>query len=66
MNLQHVTITEKSSWTRLPPRVQCTFAAERRVFDSIVGAIGDTPIMRLRKTTYAHGIRARILAKLAD
>jgi hypothetical protein len=33
---------------------------------AIVCAIGDTPIMRLRKMTYAHGIRAGILAKLAD
>src|SRR4030081_2094508 len=35
-----------------------------RIFDSIVDAIGDTPIVRLRKLPQAHGIRATILAKL--
>jgi cysteine synthase len=36
-----------------------------RVFDSIVDAIGDTPIVRLRKLPQAHGAgRATILAKL--
>ena len=35
-----------------------------RVFDSIVDAIGDTPIVRLRKLPAAHGVSATILAKL--
>ena len=35
-----------------------------RVFDTIVDAIGDTPIVRLRKLPQAHGVNATILAKL--
>jgi len=35
-----------------------------RVFDSIVDAIGDTPIVRLLKLPKAHGVGATILAKL--
>ena len=35
-----------------------------RVFDSIVDAIGDTPIVRLRKLPQVHGVNATILAKL--
>lgn len=35
-----------------------------RVFDSIVDAIGDTPIVRLRSLPQIHGVNARILAKL--
>jgi cysteine synthase A len=35
-----------------------------RVFDSIVDAIGDTPIVRLNKLPKMHGINATILAKL--
>ena len=35
-----------------------------RVFDSIVDAIGDTPIVRLRNLPAAHGPDAIILAKL--
>ena len=35
-----------------------------RVFNSIVDAIGDTPIVRLRKLPEAHGVSATILAKL--
>src|ERR1700752_1849869 len=34
------------------------------VFDSIVDAIGDTPIVRLNKLPKMHGINATILAKL--
>src|SRR5947199_335024 len=34
-----------------------------RVFDSVVDAIGDTPIVRLRKLPEAHGVSATILAK---
>src|SRR5262249_46855435 len=35
-----------------------------KVFDSIVDAIGDTPIVRLRKLPQARGAQATILAKL--
>src|SRR6267154_985924 len=35
-----------------------------RVFDSIVDAVGDTPIVRLRRLPQAHGVQATILAKL--
>jgi cysteine synthase len=35
-----------------------------RVYDSIVDAIGDTPIVQLRKLPQARGAKARILAKL--
>src|SRR5437868_2055439 len=35
-----------------------------RVFDSIVDAIGDTPIVRLRKMPQQHGVNATILVKL--
>ena len=35
-----------------------------RVFDSIVDAIGDTPIVQLRKLPQQHGSHATILAKL--
>ncbi|MGE5158362.1 MAG: cysteine synthase A [Gemmatimonas sp.] len=35
-----------------------------RVFDSIVDAIGDTPIVRLRNLPQARGVQATILAKL--
>ena len=35
-----------------------------RVFDSIVDAVGDTPIVRLRKLPGQHGVSATILAKL--
>ena len=35
-----------------------------RVFDSIVDAIGNAPIVRLRKLPQQHGVNATILAKL--
>src|SRR5882757_9914064 len=35
-----------------------------KVFDSIVDAVGDTPIVRLRKLPQQHGVQATILAKL--
>ncbi|WP_407174571.1 cysteine synthase A [Bradyrhizobium sp. STM 3562] len=35
-----------------------------RIFDSIVDAIGDTPIVRLRNLPPARGVQATILAKL--
>ncbi len=39
-------------------------AGRGRIFDSIVDAIGDTPIVRLRKLPLARGAQATILAKL--
>src|ERR1700760_3515586 len=39
-------------------------AGRGRVFDSIVDAVGDTPIVRLRKLPQANGVQATILAKL--
>jgi len=39
-------------------------AGRGRVFDSIVDAVGDTPIVRLRNLPHAHGVEATILAKL--
>jgi cysteine synthase A len=39
-------------------------AGRGRVYDSIVDAIGDTPIVRLRKLPQARGAKATILAKL--
>src|ERR1700737_4425062 len=39
-------------------------AGRGRVFDSIVDAVGDTPIVRLRNLPKAHGAHATILAKL--
>src|SRR5258708_37051158 len=35
-----------------------------RVFDSITEAIGDTPIVRLRRLPDLHGVKATIFAKL--
>jgi cysteine synthase A len=35
-----------------------------RIFDSIVDAAGDPPIVRLRNLPKAHGVSATILAKL--
>jgi cysteine synthase A len=39
-------------------------AGRGRVFDSIVDAIGNTPIVRLRRLPQQHGVNATILAKL--
>ena len=39
-------------------------AGRGRVFDSIVDAIGDTPIVRLRRLPQQHVVNATILAKL--
>jgi cysteine synthase len=39
-------------------------AGRGRVYDSIVDAIGDTPVVRLRKLPQARGAQATILAKL--
>src|ERR1700686_3644365 len=62
-----------NSFTLLPKEFvmdpsSATRAAHRpgrgRVFDSIVDAVGDTPIVRLLKMPQAHGSHATILAKL--
>src|SRR3569832_2183264 len=39
-------------------------AGRGRVFDSIVDAVGETPIVRLRRLPHQHGVKATILAKL--
>ena len=39
-------------------------AGRGRVYDSIVDAFGDTPIVRLRRLPGMHGVNATILAKL--
>src|ERR1700746_2336656 len=39
-------------------------AGRGRIYDSIVDAIGDTPIVQLRNLPGAHGVHATILAKL--
>jgi cysteine synthase len=47
------------------PAADATYRPGRgRVFDSIVDAIGDTPIVRLRRLPQQHGVNATILAKL--
>ena len=47
-----------------PPTGAVHRAGRGRIFDSIVDAIGDTPIVRLRKLPQARGALATILAKL--
>ena len=44
--------------------MQCTVPAGAGSSTRIVDAIGDTPIVRLRKLPQAHGVNATILAKL--
>ena len=57
-----------SPWTHLMDAPPVAGAVQRpgrgRVFDSIVDAIGDTPIVRLRRLPQAQGVKATILAKL--
>jgi cysteine synthase len=48
--------------TSTAPATHCP--GRGRVFDSIVDAIGDTPIVRLRRLPQQHGVHATILAKL--
>jgi len=38
--------------------------ARGRIYDSIVDAIGDTPVVKLRRLPQLHGVNATILAKL--
>ncbi|HEY0331094.1 MAG TPA: cysteine synthase A [Rhodopseudomonas sp.] len=47
-----------------PNAVHARDPGRGRVFDSIVDAIGDTPIVRLRRLPEQHGVKATILAKL--
>ncbi len=61
---QHIAATGVLPWTRRHPRVQCTVPAGAGFSTRIVDAIGDTPIVRLRKLPQAHGVNATILAKL--
>lgn len=44
--------------------MQCSVPARGQVYDSIVEAIGNTPIVRLRNLPQQHGVHATILAKL--
>src|SRR5690242_964347 len=57
-----------SPWSHLMDAPPVAGAVQRpgrgRVFDSIVDAIGDTPIVRLRRLPQAQGVKATILAKL--
>jgi cysteine synthase A len=57
-----------SQWSHLMDAPPVAGAVQRpgrgRVFDSIVDAIGDTPIVRLRRLPQAQGVKATILAKL--
>ncbi|MGH6716231.1 MAG: cysteine synthase A [Bradyrhizobium sp.] len=47
------------------PRARATHSPGRgRVFDNIVDAIGNTPIVRLRRLPQVRGVHATILAKL--
>ncbi len=47
------------------PRAKSALHAGRgRVFESITQAIGNTPIVQLRRLPEAHGVKANILAKL--
>jgi cysteine synthase len=46
------------------PQIEGRRPGRGRVFDSITEAIGDTPIVRLRRLPDLHGIKAAIFAKL--
>ncbi len=49
----------------MPPATRAVHTPGRgRVFDSVVDAIGDTPIVKLRRLPLSHGVNATILAKL--
>src|SRR6201986_579494 len=56
------------SWSHLMDAPSAAGAVQRpgrgRVFDSIVDAIGDTPLVRLRRLPQAQGVKGSILAKL--
>jgi cysteine synthase len=47
-----------------PQRGEAHRPGRGRVFDSITEAIGDTPIVRLRRLPDLHGVKAAIFAKL--
>jgi len=57
-------LAQESDMNALPATSAVHRPGRGRVFDSIVDAIGDTPIVRLRKLPQAHGVHATILAKL--
>jgi cysteine synthase A len=51
--------------TKSQPGVSQEFRPGRgRIYDSIVDAFGDTPIVRLHRLPEQHGVKAKILAKL--
>jgi cysteine synthase len=49
---------------KAPQRGEARRPGRGRVFDSITEAIGDTPIVRLRRLPDQHGVKATIFAKL--
>src|SRR6202165_5754788 len=49
---------------KAPQRGEVRPPGRGRVFDSITEAIGDTPLVRLRRLPDLHGVKADILAKL--
>jgi cysteine synthase A len=50
--------------TKTPPAAQTHRPGRGRVYDSIVDAFGDTPIVKLRRLPEQNGVKATILAKL--
>ena len=57
MSLTEATSSKTQRTTPRPP-------GRGRIFGSIVEAIGDTPLVRLRRLPNMHGVNANILAKL--
>src|ERR1700722_18407987 len=53
-----------SSNAAAQPAVKPEARGRGRVFDSITEAIGNTPLVRLRRLPQKHGVKANILAKL--
>src|ERR1700694_4351574 len=49
---------------KAPQRGEVRPPGRGRVFDSITEAIGDTPLVRLRRLPELHGVKAAIFAKL--
>src|SRR5580692_9377482 len=47
-----------------PSAVHAHRPGRGQIFDSIVDAVGDTPIVRLRRLPQSQGLHATILAKL--
>src|SRR5690348_6719767 len=55
---------QRSHFMDASPTTSALQPGRGRVFDSIVDAIGNTPIVRLRRLPQANGVNATILAKL--